>query len=218
MGSPTARGPSHARHSSHGTMLSSGQQKGIDTSEKPVSQLNTQPMVSPVNASRQTSRSAAHHSGPGRLARPYPTKDFHLLSFASLSWRSPLLATSGGSGHLAGTTALPLRADLRAATSAFSPISSALHLGADVHVAPAGLPLLTRSCHSWFSVPAFTPPRSRWISRGIIPDTFVDGADVRGEGPPASHGLGLMFWFSRKRFAGSYIVFKATRRSYLAGP
>jgi hypothetical protein len=38
--------------SSHGTMLSSGQQKGIDTSEMPVSQLNTQPMVSPVNASR----------------------------------------------------------------------------------------------------------------------------------------------------------------------
>ena len=25
-----------------------------------------------------------HHSGPGRLARPYPVKDLHLLSFASL--------------------------------------------------------------------------------------------------------------------------------------
>jgi hypothetical protein len=50
---------------------------------RPVSQLNTQPVVSPVNASRRPSRDAAHHSGPGRLARPYPVEDFHLLSFAS---------------------------------------------------------------------------------------------------------------------------------------
>ena len=77
---------------SHRMMLPSRQQKAIGTSEMPVSQLNTQPMVSPVNASRQTSRAAAHHSGSGRLARPYPAKDFHLLSFASLSWRSPQLA------------------------------------------------------------------------------------------------------------------------------
>jgi hypothetical protein len=53
--------------------------KWIGTSERPVSQLNTQPIVSPVNASRQPSRTAAHHSGPGRLARPYPVVDFHLL-------------------------------------------------------------------------------------------------------------------------------------------
>ena len=33
-----------------------------------VSQLNTQRMVSPVNASRQPSRTAAYHSGPERLA------------------------------------------------------------------------------------------------------------------------------------------------------
>jgi hypothetical protein len=50
---------------------------------RPVSQLNTQPVVSPVNASRRPSRDAAHHSGPGRLARPYPVEDLHLLSFAS---------------------------------------------------------------------------------------------------------------------------------------
>ena len=78
----------------HRMMLPSRQQKEIGTSEKPVSQLNTQPMVSPVNASRQPSRTAAHHSGPERLARPYSAVDFHLLSFASLSWRSPLLAIS----------------------------------------------------------------------------------------------------------------------------
>ncbi len=92
-------------------VLSSAQQKGIDTSEKPVSRLNTQSMVSPVNASRQPSRTAAHHSGPGRLARPYTAGDFHLLSFASLSWRSPLMAMSGGSGHVAVTSGLPPAAD-----------------------------------------------------------------------------------------------------------
>jgi hypothetical protein len=69
-------------------MLPSPNQKKISTSEMPVSQLNTQPMVSPVNASRQPSRAAAHHSGPERLARPCSAVDFHLLSFASLSWRS----------------------------------------------------------------------------------------------------------------------------------
>ena len=82
---------------SHRMMLPSRQQKEIGTSERPVSQLNTQPMVSPVNASRQPSRTAAHHSGPKRLARPYFVENFHLLSFASLSWRTLLLATSRSS-------------------------------------------------------------------------------------------------------------------------
>ena len=53
MGSQTAQGPSHTRPSSHETMLPSPQRKKIGTLEKPVSQLNTQLMVSPVNASRQ---------------------------------------------------------------------------------------------------------------------------------------------------------------------
>src|ERR1700674_3797787 len=39
---------------------------------RPVSQLNTWPVVSPVNASRRPSRDAAHHSGSGRLAKPSP--------------------------------------------------------------------------------------------------------------------------------------------------
>src|SRR5437667_11637031 len=50
---------------------------------RPVSQLNTWPVVSPVNASRRPSRDAAHHSGSGRMAGPYPMGDFHLLFFAS---------------------------------------------------------------------------------------------------------------------------------------
>src|SRR5229473_6580959 len=50
---------------------------------RPVSQLNTWPVVSPVNASRRPSRDAAHHSGSGRMASPYPMGDSHLLFFAS---------------------------------------------------------------------------------------------------------------------------------------
>src|ERR1700730_10957878 len=50
---------------------------------RPVSQLNTWLVVSPVNASRRPSRDAAHHSGSGRMASPYPMGDFHLLFFAS---------------------------------------------------------------------------------------------------------------------------------------
>src|SRR5260370_36651673 len=52
---------------------------------RPVSQLNPWPVVSPVNASRRPSRDAAHHSGSGRMASPYPMGDFHLLFFASFS-------------------------------------------------------------------------------------------------------------------------------------
>src|ERR1700716_2605349 len=50
---------------------------------RPVSQLNTWPVASPVTASRRPSRDAAHHSGSGRMASPYPMGDFHLLFFAS---------------------------------------------------------------------------------------------------------------------------------------
>jgi len=59
---------------------------------RPLSPLNTQPMVSPVNASRLPSRVAAHHSGPERLANPYSVEDLHLLSFASFAWRTPPMA------------------------------------------------------------------------------------------------------------------------------
>ena len=79
----------------HRMMLPSRQRKEIGTSERPVSQLNTQPMVSPVNASRLPSRAAAHHSGPKWLAKPCFVENFHLLSFASLSWRTPLSDHSG---------------------------------------------------------------------------------------------------------------------------
>ena len=108
MGSPTARGPSHTSPFIAWDDVAVSTTEKIGTLEMPVSQLNTQPMVSPVNASRQPARAAAHHSGPKRLAGPCSAVDFHLPSFAGLSWRSPVMATSGLSGHVAGTSALPL--------------------------------------------------------------------------------------------------------------
>ena len=58
----------------------------------PLSQLNTQPTVSPVNASRLPSRTTAHHSGTRRLAKPYLVGDLHLLIFCQLAWRTLDLA------------------------------------------------------------------------------------------------------------------------------
>src|SRR5229473_812441 len=55
---------------------------------RPVSQLNTWPVVSPVNASRRPSRDAAHHSGSGRLARPSPWGTSTSYSLPA-SWRTP---------------------------------------------------------------------------------------------------------------------------------
>ena len=69
----------------HGTMLPSLQRKEIGTSElDPFRSSILGPWSPPVNASRRPSRDAAHHSGSGRLAIPYPVKDLHLLFFASL--------------------------------------------------------------------------------------------------------------------------------------
>src|SRR5260370_7185431 len=65
---------------------------------------------SPVNASRRPSRDAAHHSGSGRMASPYPMGDFHLLFFASFLAHSE----SGQSHHfgsLPPTSGLPPTAD-----------------------------------------------------------------------------------------------------------
>jgi len=98
-------------------MLPSPQRKKISTLEMPVSQLNTQLMVSPVNASRQPSRTAAHHSGPERLARPYSAVDFHLLSFASLSWRSPSLAKPRRPRPHPPTSAWHLTSDIRSGSA-----------------------------------------------------------------------------------------------------
>src|SRR5260370_15125808 len=81
--SPTARGSSHASHSPWDDVAFSSTEGDRHLGIRPVSQLNTWPVVSPMNASRRPSRDAAHHSGSGRMASPYPVGDFHLLFFAS---------------------------------------------------------------------------------------------------------------------------------------
>ena len=88
LGSTTARGLESCwpKRMNQYCLLISERDRHLEV--RPISQLNTQPVVSPVNASRVPSRVPAHHSGPRRWARPYLVEDFHLLSFAGLSWRT----------------------------------------------------------------------------------------------------------------------------------
>ena len=112
--SPTARGSSHASHSPWDDVAFSSTEGDRHLGIRPVSQLNTWPVVSPVNASRRPSRDAAHHSGSGRMASPYPMGDFHLLFFASFlahsvvgqklksSMRAYVFCSYPNSGHSSG--------------------------------------------------------------------------------------------------------------------
>jgi len=87
--SPTARGSSHASHSPRDDVAFSSTERDRHLGIRPVSQLNTWPVVSPVNASRRPSRDAAHHSGSGRLAKPSPWGTCTSYSLTA-SWRTPL--------------------------------------------------------------------------------------------------------------------------------
>ena len=93
--SPTARGSSHASHSPWDDVAFSSTERDRHLGIRPVSQLNTWPVVSPVNASRRPSRDAVHHSGSGRLARPSPWGTFTSYSLPA-SWRTPLRVKSAG--------------------------------------------------------------------------------------------------------------------------
>src|ERR1700690_2670031 len=108
--SPTARGSSYASNSPWDDVAFSSTERDRHLGIRPVSQLNTWPVVSPVNASRRPSRDAAHHSGSGRMASPYPMGDFHLLFFASFlahsalgQTRKPALATAMSAFPLTAT-------------------------------------------------------------------------------------------------------------------
>ena len=70
---------------------------------RPVSQLHTWPVVSPVNASRRPSRDAAHHLGSGWLARPSPWGTFTSYSLPA-NWRT-LLRVNNRLGMGAGGSA-----------------------------------------------------------------------------------------------------------------
>src|SRR3979409_1692684 len=101
---PTGRASSHARHSPWDDVASSSTEGDRHLGIRPVSQLNTWPVVSPVNASRRPSRDAAHHSGSGRVATPYPMGGFHLPVFSSFSWRTPKWVNPCPSATLRGLT------------------------------------------------------------------------------------------------------------------
>src|SRR5713226_4322675 len=104
--SPTARGSSHASQYAMGDVAFSSAERDRHLGIRPVSQLNTWPVVSPVNASRRPSRDAAHHSGLGWLARPFPWG-----TFTSYSLPACLAHTASGHerrfGDVCGESGLP---------------------------------------------------------------------------------------------------------------
>lgn len=69
------------------------------------------------------------------------------LVFRAFGAHCPLMATSRHSMGYAKESALTPKADVRGPMSAFPPISSALHLGADVLVTCPRLPVMTQSGH-----------------------------------------------------------------------
>src|SRR5499427_4859405 len=91
---------------------------------RPVSQLNTWPVVSPVNASRRPSRDAAHHSGSGWLARPSPWRTFTSYSLPASLALSQMGQFRPWKSHSVWRSAWPrgnrLRADTRLALSFFA--------------------------------------------------------------------------------------------------
>src|SRR5205807_9529391 len=78
--SRTARSSCPASHSAYDDVAFSSTVGVRHLGIRPVSQLNTWPVFAPVIASRRPSRDAAHHSGSGRMAGPYPMGDFTSFS------------------------------------------------------------------------------------------------------------------------------------------
>jgi hypothetical protein len=87
--SPTARGSPMQAATSWADVAFSSAERDRHLESRPVSQLNTWPVVAPVNASRRPSRDATHHSGSGWLARPSPWGTCTSYSLPA-NWRTPL--------------------------------------------------------------------------------------------------------------------------------
>jgi hypothetical protein len=68
-------------------------------------------VVSPVNASRRPSRDAAHHSGSGWLASPYPWGTFTSYSLPA-SWRTLRWVKTGRTQSEQMSSELPLKVDI----------------------------------------------------------------------------------------------------------
>jgi len=82
-GAPRGLG-SHPELLPMGDVAFSSTERDRHLGRRPVSQLNTSPVVSPVNASRHPSRDTVHHSGSGRLCQ--------------LNWRTLLGVMNGPEG------------------------------------------------------------------------------------------------------------------------
>ena len=86
-----------------------------------------------------------------------------------------LVARRGSSEQVAGTTALPRKADLRAASSALPPISSASPQGADLP-GDASVRLALTRCDEWWCGRSIgvcqQPYTTRKISHRGVPDTM----------------------------------------------
>jgi hypothetical protein len=88
--SPTARGSSHASLYVMGRccLLVSELDRHLEIG--PVSQLNTWPVVSPVNASRRPSRDAVHHLGSGAVGYSLPHGGPSPPILCQQNWRTQL--------------------------------------------------------------------------------------------------------------------------------
>jgi hypothetical protein len=98
--STTARGSPIQASTLWATLPSLQHERDRHLEIRPVSQLNTWPVVSPVNASRRPSPDAVHHSGLGQLARPFPwgahfPRGLSPPILCQLAWRTSLWVTNG---------------------------------------------------------------------------------------------------------------------------
>ncbi len=92
--------------------------------------------VSPPGSSNRTCRFPAFGFARGKVKNSFPASPLLLL-----------LARLGNQGHVAGTTALPPTADIRAPMSAFPPIWSASPSGAELASSIAECLFLTQTGH-----------------------------------------------------------------------
>ena len=78
-------------------MLPSPCQDKVGHHTEVISELNTQPGLSPVNASPCQLPVTTHHSGPRRLAKSYLVRNFHSLQSSGFCWRTltPLFGPAG---------------------------------------------------------------------------------------------------------------------------
>src|SRR5213592_3357280 len=113
--SPTARGSSHASHSPWDDVAFSSTEGDRHLGIRPVSQLNTWPVVSLVNASRSALAGRRASLGVGADGWSLPHGGLSPPILCQLSWRTPLRVTSGNTHTEQMLSLYPLEADIRSA-------------------------------------------------------------------------------------------------------